>query len=214
MENKTCFQPVLKVLLNGKYSRRLICQIRSPQITTLWCFRAHVLLSLQWMRKPLKWSRRLFNTPDTRAWRGRSPCSSLERSCTAWTSEETHTHTINIYVTPMVKKRVRPSPSSLEIHNLSIGQSAFELHPGEGIAMEISNVSAVFKGSIQYGYGSWLWVCVTDSDTHTHTHTTIWSDLQILRDYCTSPRWIMLLFVWWEVWILDSVMLLSSCVWL
>lgn len=56
----------------------------------------------------------------------------------------------------MVKKRVRPSPSSLEIHNLSIGQSAFELHPGEGIAMEISNVSAVFKGSIQYGYGSWL----------------------------------------------------------
>uniref|UniRef100_A0AAX7TYU6 Lipid-binding serum glycoprotein N-terminal domain-containing protein n=1 Tax=Astatotilapia calliptera TaxID=8154 RepID=A0AAX7TYU6_ASTCA len=45
---------------------------------------------------------------------------------------------------------------NLEIHNLSIGQSAFELHPGEGIAMEISNVSAVFKGSIQYGYGSWL----------------------------------------------------------
>uniref|UniRef100_I3JX04 Cholesteryl ester transfer protein, plasma n=2 Tax=Oreochromis niloticus TaxID=8128 RepID=I3JX04_ORENI len=45
---------------------------------------------------------------------------------------------------------------NLEIHNLSIGQSAFELHPGEGIAMEISNVSAVFKGTIQYGYGSWL----------------------------------------------------------
>ncbi|XP_035769360.1 cholesteryl ester transfer protein [Neolamprologus brichardi] len=45
---------------------------------------------------------------------------------------------------------------NLEIHNLSIGQSAFELHPGEGIAMEISNVSAVFKGTIQYGYGNWL----------------------------------------------------------
>lgn len=34
MENKMCFHPVLKVLLNGMYSRRLICQIRSPQITT------------------------------------------------------------------------------------------------------------------------------------------------------------------------------------
>ncbi|XP_069570417.1 cholesteryl ester transfer protein [Brachyistius frenatus] len=45
---------------------------------------------------------------------------------------------------------------NLEIHNLSIGRSAFELLPGEGIAMEISNVSAVFKGTIQYGYGSWL----------------------------------------------------------
>lgn len=45
---------------------------------------------------------------------------------------------------------------NLEIHNLSIGGSEFELHPGEGISMEISNVSAVFKGTIQYGYGSWL----------------------------------------------------------
>ncbi|XP_030586530.1 cholesteryl ester transfer protein isoform X2 [Archocentrus centrarchus] len=45
---------------------------------------------------------------------------------------------------------------NLEIHNLSIGRSAFELRPGEGIAMEISNVSAVFRGTIQYGYGSWL----------------------------------------------------------
>ncbi|KAF3854290.1 hypothetical protein F7725_022345 [Dissostichus mawsoni] len=45
---------------------------------------------------------------------------------------------------------------NLEIHNLSIGRSAFELHPGEGISMEITNVSAVFKGRIQYGYGSWL----------------------------------------------------------
>ncbi|CAK6969970.1 cholesteryl ester transfer protein [Scomber scombrus] len=46
--------------------------------------------------------------------------------------------------------------ANLEIHNLTIGRSTFELHPGEGIAMEISNVSAVFKGTIQYGYGSWL----------------------------------------------------------
>ncbi|GLD65615.1 cholesteryl ester transfer protein [Lates japonicus] len=45
---------------------------------------------------------------------------------------------------------------NLEIHNLSIGRSVFELRAGEGIAMEISNVSAVFKGTIQYGYGSWL----------------------------------------------------------
>lgn len=47
-------------------------------------------------------------------------------------------------------------PTSLEIHNLSIGRSMFELHPGEGIAIEIQNVSAVFKGTIQYGYGSWM----------------------------------------------------------
>ncbi|KAM4573906.1 cholesteryl ester transfer protein [Odontesthes bonariensis] len=45
---------------------------------------------------------------------------------------------------------------NLEIHNLSIGLSNFELRPGKGIALEISNVSAVFKGTIQYGYGSWL----------------------------------------------------------
>ncbi|KAM6926141.1 cholesteryl ester transfer protein isoform 1-T2 [Lycodopsis pacificus] len=45
---------------------------------------------------------------------------------------------------------------NLEIHNLSIGRSAFELHPGDGIALEIGNVSAVFRGTIQYGYGSWL----------------------------------------------------------
>ncbi|KAI4823750.1 hypothetical protein KUCAC02_012320 [Chaenocephalus aceratus] len=45
---------------------------------------------------------------------------------------------------------------NLEIHNLSIGQSAVELHPGEGISLEITNVSAVFKGRLQYGYGSWL----------------------------------------------------------
>uniref|UniRef100_A0A667WXU2 Cholesteryl ester transfer protein n=1 Tax=Myripristis murdjan TaxID=586833 RepID=A0A667WXU2_9TELE len=45
---------------------------------------------------------------------------------------------------------------NLEIHNLSIGRSEFELRPGEGIAMEISNVSAIFRGTIQYGYGSWM----------------------------------------------------------
>ncbi|KAG7234306.1 hypothetical protein INR49_005099 [Caranx melampygus] len=45
---------------------------------------------------------------------------------------------------------------NLEIHNLTIGRSAFELREGEGIAMEISNVSATFRGTIQYGYGSWL----------------------------------------------------------
>ncbi|KAI3371700.1 hypothetical protein L3Q82_024264 [Scortum barcoo] len=45
---------------------------------------------------------------------------------------------------------------NLEIHNMSIGRSEFELRPGKGIGMEISNVSAVFRGTIQYGYGSWL----------------------------------------------------------
>lgn len=45
---------------------------------------------------------------------------------------------------------------NLEIYNLTIGRSAFELHPGEGISLNISNVSAVFKGTIKYGYGSWL----------------------------------------------------------
>uniref|UniRef100_A0A3Q3GDP6 Cholesteryl ester transfer protein n=1 Tax=Labrus bergylta TaxID=56723 RepID=A0A3Q3GDP6_9LABR len=52
--------------------------------------------------------------------------------------------------------RVKYGLENLEIHNLSIGQSEFELHPGEGISMEIKNVSAVFRGTIQYGYGSWL----------------------------------------------------------
>ncbi|XP_074533508.1 cholesteryl ester transfer protein [Halichoeres trimaculatus] len=45
---------------------------------------------------------------------------------------------------------------NLEIHNLTIGRSEFELYPGEGISMKISNVSSVFKGTIPYGYGSWL----------------------------------------------------------
>lgn len=45
---------------------------------------------------------------------------------------------------------------SLEIHNLSIGKSEFELKENEGIGISISNVSAVFKGTINYGYGSWL----------------------------------------------------------
>ncbi|MEQ2176784.1 hypothetical protein GOODEAATRI_031620, partial [Goodea atripinnis] len=45
---------------------------------------------------------------------------------------------------------------NLEIYNLSIGRSEFELRPGKGIGLEINNVSAVFSGTIQYGYGSWL----------------------------------------------------------
>lgn len=45
---------------------------------------------------------------------------------------------------------------NLEIYNLTIGQSVFELRPGEGLSLDISNVSAEFKGTIQYGYGSWL----------------------------------------------------------
>lgn len=45
---------------------------------------------------------------------------------------------------------------NLEIHNLSIGKSEFELKENVGIGLIISNVSAVFKGTINYGYGSWL----------------------------------------------------------
>ncbi|CAB1323263.1 unnamed protein product [Coregonus sp. 'balchen'] len=56
---------------------------------------------------------------------------------------------------PFVGK-VKYGLANLEIHNLSIGRSEFELIPGEGIEIAISNVSAVFKGTIQYGYGSWL----------------------------------------------------------
>ncbi|XP_062402916.1 cholesteryl ester transfer protein [Sardina pilchardus] len=45
---------------------------------------------------------------------------------------------------------------NLEIHNLSIGHSEVKLHAGEGIGLLISNVSAVFKGTLKYAYGSWL----------------------------------------------------------
>uniref|UniRef100_A0A8C4ZNM8 Cholesteryl ester transfer protein n=1 Tax=Gadus morhua TaxID=8049 RepID=A0A8C4ZNM8_GADMO len=45
---------------------------------------------------------------------------------------------------------------NLEIHNLSIGRSEFELRPPNSIGLKISNVSAVFRGTLNYGYGSWL----------------------------------------------------------
>uniref|UniRef100_A0A3B4CGZ3 Cholesteryl ester transfer protein n=1 Tax=Pygocentrus nattereri TaxID=42514 RepID=A0A3B4CGZ3_PYGNA len=45
---------------------------------------------------------------------------------------------------------------NLEIHNLSIGKSEFELRENVGIGIDISNVSAVFKGTIKYSYGSAL----------------------------------------------------------
>ncbi|XP_030646663.1 cholesteryl ester transfer protein [Chanos chanos] len=45
---------------------------------------------------------------------------------------------------------------NLEIHNLSIGKSDFELRENDGIGIDISNVSATFKGTVKYGYGSWL----------------------------------------------------------
>lgn len=45
---------------------------------------------------------------------------------------------------------------NLEIFNLTIGRSAFELRAGEAISLDISNVSAVFRGTIQYRYDSWL----------------------------------------------------------
>lgn len=48
--------------------------------------------------------------------------------------------------------------SSLEIHNLTIGNSEFELKENKGIGITISNVSVVFKGTITYEYGSALWV--------------------------------------------------------
>ncbi|KAK0142109.1 Cholesteryl ester transfer protein [Merluccius polli] len=45
---------------------------------------------------------------------------------------------------------------NLEIHNLSIGQSVFELRPPDGIGMKISNVSAVFRGTIHKRIDTWL----------------------------------------------------------
>lgn len=56
----------------------------------------------------------------------------------------------------MVFGKVTYGLHNLEIHNLSIGHSEVELRAGEGIGIVISNVSAVFKGTIKYGYGSWL----------------------------------------------------------
>ncbi|XP_012674167.1 cholesteryl ester transfer protein [Clupea harengus] len=56
----------------------------------------------------------------------------------------------------MVFGKVSYGLHNLEIHNLSIGRSEVELRAGEGIGIAISNVSAVFKGTIKYGYGSWL----------------------------------------------------------
>uniref|UniRef100_A0A8B9KG28 Cholesteryl ester transfer protein, plasma n=1 Tax=Astyanax mexicanus TaxID=7994 RepID=A0A8B9KG28_ASTMX len=45
---------------------------------------------------------------------------------------------------------------NLEIHNLSIGKSEFELRENEGIGIDIGNVSAVFKGTLKYSYESAL----------------------------------------------------------
>uniref|UniRef100_W5U8Z1 Cholesteryl ester transfer protein n=1 Tax=Ictalurus punctatus TaxID=7998 RepID=W5U8Z1_ICTPU len=45
---------------------------------------------------------------------------------------------------------------NLEIHNLTIGKSEFELQENKGIGITISNVSVVFKGTIIYEYGSYL----------------------------------------------------------
>uniref|UniRef100_A0AAV2L2J9 Cholesteryl ester transfer protein n=1 Tax=Knipowitschia caucasica TaxID=637954 RepID=A0AAV2L2J9_KNICA len=41
---------------------------------------------------------------------------------------------------------------NLNIFNLTIGQSAFDLRPGEGIYLNITNVSVVFRGTLQYSY--------------------------------------------------------------
>ncbi|XP_062860241.1 cholesteryl ester transfer protein [Trichomycterus rosablanca] len=43
---------------------------------------------------------------------------------------------------------------NLEIHNLTIGKSEFELRENNGIGIIISNVSAVFRGTIDYVYGN------------------------------------------------------------
>ncbi|XP_077597394.1 cholesteryl ester transfer protein isoform X4 [Stigmatopora nigra] len=59
----------------------------------------------------------------------------------------------------------------LEIHNLTIGQSSFELLAGEGIDIQINNVSAAFIGTIHYNYGgllpNWLKKLFTDFITFT-----------------------------------------------
>ncbi|KAM9481145.1 cholesteryl ester transfer protein [Clarias gariepinus] len=45
---------------------------------------------------------------------------------------------------------------NLEIHNLTIGNSEFELQENKGVAITISNVSVVFKGTLAYKYGNTL----------------------------------------------------------
>nr|XP_023682844.1 cholesteryl ester transfer protein isoform X1 [Paramormyrops kingsleyae] len=52
--------------------------------------------------------------------------------------------------------KVHYNLSNLEIHDLSIGGSRVELKENDHIGLSISNVSAVFQGTILYGYGSWL----------------------------------------------------------
>ncbi|KAL4657036.1 cholesteryl ester transfer protein, partial [Arapaima gigas] len=46
--------------------------------------------------------------------------------------------------------------NNLEIQNLLIGGSEVELRANDRIGISIFNVSAMFRGTIQYGYGSWL----------------------------------------------------------
>ncbi|XP_026885393.2 cholesteryl ester transfer protein [Electrophorus electricus] len=53
-----------------------------------------------------------------------------------------------ILFTSMVKYALH----DLEIYNLTIGKSEFEFRESEGVQITISNVSAFFKGNIQYTY--------------------------------------------------------------
>ncbi|XP_018582098.1 cholesteryl ester transfer protein [Scleropages formosus] len=52
--------------------------------------------------------------------------------------------------------KVHYNLNNLEIHDLLIGGSEVELRANDRIAISISNVSATFRGTMQYGYGSWL----------------------------------------------------------
>ncbi|XP_058243906.1 cholesteryl ester transfer protein isoform X1 [Hemibagrus wyckioides] len=75
--------------------------------------------------------------------------------------------------------------NNLEIYNLTIGKSEFELQENEGIAITISNVSVVFKGTITYEYGSSLFSLSQSLDFDIESQ----SDLVIsFKLYCGKSR--------------------------
>ncbi|KAJ8281184.1 hypothetical protein GJAV_G00064470 [Gymnothorax javanicus] len=45
---------------------------------------------------------------------------------------------------------------NLQIHNLSIGQSEVELQGDDHVKISISDVAAIFQGTLRYEYGNWL----------------------------------------------------------
>ncbi|TSK38535.1 Protein NLRC5 [Bagarius yarrelli] len=72
-----------------------------------------------------------------------------------------------------------------EIHNLTIGNSDFELQENKGIAITISNVSVVFKGTIRYAYGSSLFSVNQSLDFEVETQIDLFINSKL---YCGKGR--------------------------